>query len=204
LAVDAGNCKTVLARPYNLFTNLSRPADNFFRSLGEDEAMKNNVCLLLLCAASVMAQEPIPNRLIDYREFQKVVADVGKEREFHRLTEAQFMEAMGEKGVVVLDARSAPRYALRHIRKAVSLPFTEFTAESLAKVIPDKGTKVLIYCNNNFENSPVAFPSKVASASLNLSTYTSLRSYGYTNVFELGPLLDVRTTAIPFAGSETK
>jgi hypothetical protein len=29
-----------------------------------------------------------------------------------------------------------------------------------------------------------------------------LRSYGYTNIFELDPLLDVRTTAIPFAGTE--
>ena len=35
-----------------------------------------------------------------------------------------------------------------------------------------------------------------------LSTYTSLRAYGYTNIFELGPLLNVRSTAIPFEGSE--
>ena len=61
-----------------------------------------------------------------------------------------------------------------------------------------------IYCNNNFEGNPVAFASKAPSASLNISTYTSLRSYGYTNIFELGPLLNVRTTAIPFAGTELK
>jgi hypothetical protein len=103
-----------------------------------------------------------------------------------------------------LDARTASKYELRHIRGAVSLPFTDFTADTLAKVIPVKRTKVLIYCNNNFLSSPVSFASKAAPASLNISTYTSLRTYGYTNIFELGPLLDVLTTAIPFAGTELK
>jgi len=144
----------------------------------------------------------IPNRLIDYKEFQKIVAASASERESHRLTEPQFIKAMADTNAVLLDARSASKYGLRHIRGAVSLPFTDFTADTLAKVIPAKGTKILIYCNNNFEGSPVSFASKAPSASLNISTYTSLRSYGYTNIFELGPLLDVRTTAIPFAGTE--
>ena len=153
---------------------------------------------------AAFAGDRIPNRLIDYRQFQKIVTTSAKERESHRLTEAQFIAAMADKSVVVLDARSASKYKLRHIRGAVNLPFTEFTAASLAQVIPAKATRVLIYCNNNFEGSPVSFTTKAPSASLNLSTYTSLRSYGYTNVFELGPLLNVRTTSIPFEGTEVK
>jgi len=86
----------------------------------------------------------------------------------------------------------------------VNLPFTDFTAASLAGVIPAKDAKILIYCNNNFLGSPVAFASKTATASLNLSTYTSLKAYGYDQIFELGPLLDVSKTKIPFAGSEVK
>ena len=39
-------------------------------------------------------------------------------------------------------------------------------------------------------NAPRAFPTKRADASLNLSTYIALYSYGYRNVYELGPLLD--------------
>ena len=35
-----------------------------------------------------------------------------------------------------------------------------------------------------------------------LSTYTSLKAYGYTHVYELGPLLRVGDTKIPFEGSE--
>jgi hypothetical protein len=91
---------------------------------------------------------------------------------------------------------------MRHIAGAINLPFTDFSAASLAKVIPAKDTKILIYCNNNFLGDQLAMVSKSAPASLNLSTYTSLKAYGYTTIYELGPLLDVKKTAIPFAGSE--
>ena len=166
--------------------------------------MKTLLLTFFFSIGSVFAGDQIPNRLIDYQEFQKIVIASASERESHRLTEEQFVKAMVDKTAVLLDARSASKYELRHIRGAVSLPFTEFTAESLAKVIPTKGTKILIYCNNNFEGSPISFASKAPSASLNLSTYTSLRSYGYTNIFELGPLLNIRTTSIPFEGTEVK
>ena len=149
-------------------------------------------------------QDSIPNRLIDYNGFQKIVDTSGKERESRRLTEEQFLAAMADTGVVVLDARSAAMYQLRHIKGAVSLPFTDFTAASLSTVLPAKDVKILIYCNNNFLGSPMAFASKTATASLNLSTYTSLKAYGYNNIYELGPLLDVRTTKIPFEGSDVK
>jgi hypothetical protein len=164
--------------------------------------MKTFLFTLFLSIGSVLAADQIPNRLIDYKEFQKIVAASASERESHRLTEPQFIEAMAGKKAVLLDARSASKYELRHIRGAVNLPFTDFTAETLAKIIPAKDTTILIYCNNNFEGSPVSFASKAPSASLNISTYTSLRSYGYTNIFELGPLLNVHTTLIPFEGTE--
>ena len=166
--------------------------------------MKAILFALFLAMDMTLVAGEIPNRLIDYKEFQKIVAASARERESHRLTERQFMDAMAEKGVVLLDARTASRYQLRHIHGAVNLSFTEFTAESLARVIPSKDVKILIYCNNNFEGSPISFASKAPSASLNISTYTSLKSYDYTNIFELGPLLNVHTTAIPFEGTEAK
>lgn len=153
-------------------------------------------------AASLFAAEPIRNPAIDYNGFQQIVGQVAAERESHRLTEQQFLAAMADKNTVVLDARSSSKYALRHIKGAINLPFTDFTAEALAQVIPTKTTRVLIYCNNNFEGSPAAFAAKAPAASLNLATYTSLRAYGYTNVCELGPLLDVHTTSLPFEGTE--
>ena len=92
-------------------------------------------------------------------------------------------------------------FDLLHIKGAVNLSFPDITVESLAKNFPDKGQRILIYCNNNFRNDPIAFAYKSAPASLNLSTYVSLYTYGYTNVFELGPLLDVKTTKIEFVRS---
>jgi len=165
--------------------------------------------IALSCVASARADEPvagtpIQNPLINYAQFQNIVHRSGEPRELHRMSEQQFLDALRETGTdtVVLDARSAPMYALRHIKGAVNLPFTDFTAETLARVIPDKSTKVMIYCNNNFTGSPISFATKTAAASLNLSTYMSLVAYGYTNIYELGPLLDVNTTRIPFEGTE--
>ena len=37
---------------------------------------------------------------------------------------------------------------------------------------------------------------------LNIPTYITLHAYGYENVYELGPLLDVRSTRIPLAGDK--
>jgi hypothetical protein len=160
--------------------------------------------VLVFGSIPLFADQPPANPLINYTAFEKIVVTSQGERATHRLTEREFLAAMNEKGTVLLDARSANKYLLRHIRSAINLPFTDFTAETLAAAIPDKTSKILIYCNNNFLGSPKAFASKAPGASLNLSTYTSLKAYGYDNIYELGPLLDVRKTRIPFDGTEVR
>ncbi len=165
--------------------------------------MKRKTLLLcLLFALPLHAADPIPNRLIDYAGFQKIVIASAETREQNRLTEVRFLELMREPGTLLLDARSPAMFALRHVEGAINLPYPDFTAESLGRVIPSSTKRILIYCNNNFLGSPVSFASKVAPASLNLATYAALAAYGYTNIFELGPLLNVATTQIPFAGTE--
>jgi len=166
--------------------------------------MKIILASILLAAATVHAADPIPNRLIDYAQFQKIARDVAPVRESRRLTAEQFAALAAEPGTVVLDARSADKFQMRHIRGAVSLPFTDFTAETLAQVLPRKDTRVLIYCNNNFLGDQRAFAGKAAPASLNISTYIALATYGYTNIYELGPLLNVANTTIPFDGNATE
>ena len=101
-------------------------------------------------------------------------------------------------------SRSAARYQQLHIRGAINLSFPDIAVESLAKAIPDKSTRILIYCNNNFLGAPEPFPAKIASASLNLSTFVSLYDYGYRNVYELGPQVDVKASKLPFEGSLTE
>lgn len=36
---------------------------------------------------------------------------------------------------------------------------------------------------------------------MNLSTYVALYSYGYRNVYELAPLLDIKTSTLEFESS---
>ncbi len=156
----------------------------------------------LAAVCSAQSASSIPNPLIDYAGHRETVKRVESLRESRRLSEADFLAKSREPGTVVLDARSGPMFALLHLAGAVNLSFPDFTEESLAKVIPAKDTRVLIYCNNNFLGSPRAMPTKVISTSLNISTYVALTSYGYTNVYELGPLLDVKKTMLPLVGTE--
>ncbi|MCC9607190.1 rhodanese-like domain-containing protein [Blastopirellula sp. JC732] len=162
----------------------------------------------LLVSLSISPSEApaaeLANPLIDYDGFAKEAEVVRGIRENRRVSEDQFIEMAKDPQTVVLDCRSAEKYKLLHVKGAVSLPFSEITAEALAKVIPTKETRVLIYCNNNFENAPEAFAFKRPVASLNLHTYNQLHNYGYTNVYELKPLLDRHATKIEFAGLEVE
>jgi phage shock protein E len=155
--------------------------------------------LLVITVLNLQAVESNPN--VDFQGFMNDAQLAQKDHASHRVSEQQFITMQAEPNTIVLDARSADKYLMRHVVGAVSLPFTDFTQESLAKVLPNKKTRILIYCNNNFSGDETAFAGKGGRAALNISTLVALRSYGYTNVFELGEYLDVNTTKLPFAGS---
>ena len=147
-------------------------------------------------AASAQKTVEIANPAIDIKGYLKIAGEAADHRSKRRLTEEEFIKISMEPGVIVLDARSKQKYDELHIKGAVNLSFPDITVESLETMFPDKNAKILIYCNNNFLNAVEAFPRKIAEASLNISTYISLYSYGYRNVYELGPLLDANTTKL--------
>lgn len=142
------------------------------------------------------------NPLIDFDGYARDVAAVRAVRESRRISEAEFIRMAGEPGTVVLDARSERLYRMRHVKGAVNLSFPEFTEATLAKAIAARETRVLIYCNNNFFGAPESMPVKAISSALNLSTFVSLHAYGYRNVYELGPAIDVAKTKLAFEGEE--
>lgn len=158
---------------------------------------------LYLSAASPVAapvKSTIVNPAIDMEGYLKLSQEAAKHREKRRLTEEEFIRMSQEPGTIVLDARSKQKYDLLHIKGAINLSFPDITVESLARAIPDKTTRVLIYCNNNFDKAEKAFPSKLPAASLNLSTYVTLYTYGYRNVYELGPLVDAGKAKVELVG----
>jgi rhodanese-related sulfurtransferase len=79
-----------------------------------------------------------------------------------------------EKGIVLLDVRTAEEYAERHIPGAVLLPVGEIS-ERAKSVIPDMGAVYFVYCRSG-----------------NRSAYASeqLVNMGYSNVFDLGGIID--------------
>src|SRR5262245_65782006 len=149
----------------------------------------------------ILALVLVANPAIDMDGYLAVSAEAAKHRASRRVSEEEFMRMAREPGTVVLDARSAEKYRELHVKGAISLPFADIAVESLKRTIPDRATRVLIYCNNNFSNAEGPFPSKLPSASLNLSTYIALYNYGYRNVYELAPLIDMGTSALAFETS---
>jgi hypothetical protein len=160
--------------------------------------------LCIVCAAPLAwsaSPAQLFNPAIDMQSYLRYANDAAVERETHRVSEDEFIRMSREPGTIVLDARSREKYDELHVRGAINLSFPDFGAASLASMIPDKSTRILIYCNNNFGNAPGPFFPKIAAASLNLSTYIALYSYGYRNVYELGPYIDIRASRLAFESS---
>jgi Rhodanese-like domain len=144
----------------------------------------------------VLAQEVMPfriGRLIDLETFQTYAKDA--------------------ENTIILDTRTIENYDRKHIKGAVHLNFADFNIKSLASIIPNKETRILIYCNNNFDGDQVNFASKIApppltgtegkkpiSLALNIPTFINLYGYGYTNIYELKSLLDIRDPRLEFEG----
>lgn len=156
-------------------------------------------------AVPLAAAQPTPLRpadpAIDMAGFLKVSAAAAEHRQTRRVSQDEFIRMSREPGTIVLDARSKQRFDDLHVKGAIHLSFPDITIESLSRAIPDRKTRILIYCNNNFSKAEGPFFRKSANASLNLSTYIALYSYGYRNVYELGPLIDATKTRLELVPS---
>jgi len=161
--------------------------------------MKRLVLAAGLFCVTPVALAQVVNPAIDMPGYLKVSMEAAQHRESRRVSEEEFMRMSREPGTIVLDARSKQRFDELHVKGAINLSFPDIAVESLAKTIPDKATRILIYCNNNFANAPGPFPEKRISAALNISTYIALYNYGYRNVYELGPLVDIKASQLEFS-----
>src|SRR5262245_25349852 len=168
-----------------------------------DPIMSAQALLLALSLASAPVAPPdsasgLANPAIDMKGYLEVAADAARHRESRRVSEDEFIRMSREPGTVILDARSREKYDELHVKGAIHLSFPDIAIARLHALIPDTTTRILIYCNNNFRNAQGPFPSKLPTASLNLSTFIVLYDYGYRNVYELGPLIDLEKSRIEF------
>lgn len=142
--------------------------------------------------------------LVDYRGFLELSKEVESYRQRRLLSIEAFVKKSKEKGVIILDTRSKAAYDAIHVKGAMHLNFSDFTADKLQQLIADKNTCILIYCNNNFESKEPAFASKKVNLALNVPTFINLYGYGYKNVYELRELLSLDDERIEFVRSASR
>lgn len=90
---------------------------------------------------------------------------------YQQITQEEAKEIMDAEEVVILDVREQNEYDSGHIPGAVLLPVGSIDEDSAATVIPEKDTKVLVYCRSGNR-------SQTASS--------TLAELGYTNIYEFG------------------
>ena len=152
----------------------------------------------------LQSQQMTVNPAIDMAGFLRVSQRAALHRKGRRVSEEEFARMSREPGTIVLDARSREKFDELHVKRAINLSFPDIAIESLKKTIPDKKSRILIYSNNNFRNAEVPFPSKLPSASLNISTYIALYNYGYRNVYELRDTLELSASKLEFESALRK
>ena len=114
-------------------------------------AVVSSLLLLLpVSPASPVAKAVAPNPAIDMDGYLRVRPEAADHRRARRLSESDFLRMSREPGTIVLDARSREKFDQLHVEGAINLSFPDIAIESLARLLPDKSTRILIYCNNNF------------------------------------------------------
>ena len=127
---------------------------------------------------------------VDFAGFQNLTQEVHAYRANRLVGLLQFNAMSREPNTIILDARSASAFKQGHIEGSLNLSFTDFTAPALAAAIKDPNTRILIYCNNNFENNVAPVVLKGVQLALNIQTFINLYGYGYRNVYELGDVVN--------------
>ena len=152
--------------------------------------------------SEAVSEVPV-NELIDYPEFLELTHRLQSIREQRRIPVEEFMRMASEPDTIILDSRSKASFDQIHVEGAVHLNFSEFSEPKLSSVIPNKSTRILIYCNNNFVNRNLnALTTKSPALALNIPTFINLVGYGYENIYELADVLEVDDPRIPLTGSE--
>lgn len=92
----------------------------------------------------------------------------------HEISFEQFKKESQNRSVVILDLRSEAEYKEGHF-KGARLMGADIKEEKLKQLVPNKQSKIIVYCTNTF------FPSR--RISLNNVCLPQIIALGYPNVF---------------------
>lgn len=173
-------------------------------------------------SSRTVSKIPYAPALVNLDDYEKLIKKLKKHRNKSIVSLDEFNILSKETNTIILDTRSDSMFKLKHIKGAIHLNFSDFTQANLLKLIPNFNTRILIYCNNNIDESALtvvterAFITKSVvpevapngtlpiTLALNIPTYINLFGYGYKNVFELGEFVKVNDPRIVFEGTAVK
>ena len=98
-------------------------------------------------------------------------SNASSENDYQQISQEEAKEMMDTQDVIILDVREQDEYDSGHIPGAVLLPVGTIDGDTAAAAIPEKDSKVLVYCRSGNR-------SKTASS--------TLAELGYTNIYEFG------------------
>ena len=149
------------------------------------------------------AENPnLSNKHIDFAGFLSLGDSLSELRNSCMISEETFLQYSQEEHTIILDTRSKEAFDDIHVKGAIHLNFSDFTEQKLQAKIPSKDTRILIYCNNNFESNRASLFNKRVDLALNIPTFINLHGYGYTNVYELGEYVSEEETVIPLESNK--
>ncbi|MFT6338759.1 MAG: hypothetical protein ACJATI_005536 [Halioglobus sp.] len=162
-----------------------------------------------------------PKAYVSYSDYENIVKEVKPIRKLRLINYDQLIDLQKKENVILLDTRSKNKYQQKHLKGAINLPFTEFTQSNLRNLIPDIKTRIIIYCNNNFDGDSILFASKTFTPdqigklslamqkdsimlALNIPTYINLHGYKYQNIYELNELINISDDRLKLEGSNLR
>ena len=130
--------------------------------------------------ANAQASRPdVPqNQAIDFAGFVNLTHSLQRTRESRRVSIETFNEMAKDPKTIILDTRSKRAFDLVHVEAAMHLNFSDFSAKKLGEFIPDKKTRILIYCNNNFKPAEQNSGGEAGESKLNQKARTDTNGDG--------------------------
>jgi len=102
---------------------------------------------------------------------QETVSDLLKKHNTRSVPYISVQElAMPKTKAIILDAREPKEYEISHIKDALCVGYDFFDIDSITNEIPNKESKIVVYCSIGIRSEDVA---------------VKLKKAGYTNVFNL-------------------
>ena len=90
-----------------------------------------------------------------------------------------FVEMIGDENTVLIDVRNAWEYQCAHVEGAVNMSVADMTEAAMAEIVPDRDTRIVIYCSDSLFFMPTR---RIALTSM---AFPVLYELGYANVYEL-------------------